>query len=130
MSNLFDELRRRNVFRVAGVYAVVGWILAQISTTLEESLGLPIWFDAVIVAVLLLGLPIALIFAWAFELTPEGVVKTESVRTDESITAQTGRRLDYAIMAGLVVLGVFLTWQQVREPAAVSESAIACSTRT
>ena len=130
MSNLFDELRRRNVFRVAGVYAVVGWILAQISTTLEESLGLPLWFDAVIVAVLLLGLPIALIFAWAFELTPEGVVKTESVRTDESITAQTGRRLDYAIMAGLVVLGVFLTWQQVREPAAVSESAIACSTRT
>ena len=125
MSNLFDELRRRNVFRVAGVYAVVGWILAQISTTLEESLGLPVWFDAVIVAVLLLGLPIALIFAWAFELTPEGVVKTESVRTDESITAQTGRRLDYAIMAGLVVLGVFLTWQQVREPAAVNESEIA-----
>ena len=82
MSNLFDELRRRNVFRVAGVYAVVGWILAQISTTLEESLGLPVWFDAVIVAVLLLGLPIALIFAWAFELTPEGVVKTESVPTD------------------------------------------------
>lgn len=125
MNNLFDELRRRNVFRVAGVYAVVGWILAQISTTLEESLGLPIWFDAVIVAVLLLGLPIALIFAWAFELTPEGVVKTESVPTDESITAQTGRRLDYAIMAGLVVLGVFLTWQQLRDPVAAPESSTA-----
>jgi len=122
VSNFIDELRRRNVFRVAGVYAVVGWILAQISTTLEESLGLPAWFDAVIVAVLLLGLPIALIFAWAFELTPEGVVRSEAVPADESITTQTGRRLDYAIMAGLVLLGAFLTWQQVREPAAVADS--------
>ncbi len=61
MSGLFSELKRRNVFRVAGAYAVVGWILAQIATTLEESLGLPAWFDASIVALLLLGLPIALI---------------------------------------------------------------------
>ncbi len=53
MNKFIDELRRRNVFRVAGVYAVIGWVLAQISTTLEESLGLPIWFDALIVAVLL-----------------------------------------------------------------------------
>lgn len=49
MNKFIDELRRRNVFRVAGVYAIAGWVLAQIATTLEESLGLPIWFDAVIV---------------------------------------------------------------------------------
>lgn len=115
MSSLFSELKRRNVFRVAGMYAVVGWILAQISTTLEESLGLPAWFDAVIVALLLLSLPIALIFAWAFELTPEGVVKTEAVREGESITADTGRKLDYAIVAGLVALGLMMVWQQIAQ---------------
>jgi TolB-like protein len=113
VSRLFAELKRRNVFRVAGVYAVVGWLLAQISTTLEEALGLPAWFDGLIVALLLLGLPIALVLAWAFELTPEGVVRTEMVPKDDSITARTGRKLDYAILAGLVLLGTFLAWQQV-----------------
>jgi len=117
VNNFIDELRRRNVFRVAGVYAVIGWVLAQISTTLEEALGLPVWFDAVIVAVLLLGLPIALVLAWAFELTPEGVLRTEAVPVDESITAHTGRKLDYAIIGGLALLGVVMVWQGVREPA-------------
>ncbi|MCH7538027.1 MAG: hypothetical protein IID57_09265 [Proteobacteria bacterium] len=92
MDSFFSELKRRNVFRVAGMYAVVGWILAQIATTLEESLGLPAWFDASIVAMLLLGFPIALIFAWAFELTPEGVVKTAVVPEGESIAADKGPR--------------------------------------
>ena len=59
MGNFFEELRRRNVVRVAGVYAVVGWVLIQIATTLEESMGLPAWFDGLIVALLLIGLPIA-----------------------------------------------------------------------
>ena len=63
MSNFVAELKRRNVFRVTGVYAVIGWLLAQVSTTLEEALGLPAWFDSTIVALLLLGLPVALIFA-------------------------------------------------------------------
>lgn len=124
MSSLFSELKRRNVFRVAGAYAVVGWILAQIATTLEESLELPAWFDASIVALLLLGLPIALIFAWAFELTPEGVVKTEAVPEGESITTDTGRKLDYAIVAGLVALGLMLGWQQIGyRPASYTENA-------
>ena len=86
----FAELKRRNVIRVAGVYIVVGWLLVQVSTALEESIGLPAWFDGLIVALLLIGLPIALIFAWAFELTPEGVVRTEAVPEDESITTETG----------------------------------------
>jgi len=113
VSNVFSELKRRNVFRVAGVYAVVGWVLAQISTTLEEALGLPAWFDGLIVALLLLGLPIAIVFAWAFEMTPNGVVRTEAVPDGESITAQTGHNLDYAIVAGLVLLSVMVVWQQM-----------------
>jgi TolB-like protein len=111
VNNFFQELRRRNVVRVAGVYVVVGWLLVQIATTLEESIGLPSWFDGLIVALLLIGLPVALIFAWAFELTPEGVVRTEAVPEGESITRQTGRRLDYAIILGIVALAVIMLWR-------------------
>ena len=126
MDSFFAELKRRNVFRVAGVYAVVGWLLAQVSTTLEETLSLPAWFDSLIVAILLLGLPIALILAWAFELTPEGVVRTEAVPEAESIAPKTGRKLDYAIVGGLILLGGLILWQQAsREPVADSQPPVA-----
>jgi TolB-like protein/Tfp pilus assembly protein PilF len=115
-NSFFGELRRRNVVRVAGVYAVVGWVLVQIATTLEESMGLPPWFDGMIVALLLIGLPVALIFAWAFELTPEGIVRTEDVPAGASITRDTGRKLDYAIIAGIVVLAALIVWQRSGGP--------------
>ncbi len=108
MDKFFKELRRRNVVRVAGVYAVAAWVLVQIGTTLEESLQLPGWFDGLIVALLIIGLPIALIVAWAFELTPEGVVRTEDIPEGQSITGQTGRKLDYIIIAGIVLLGLII----------------------
>jgi TolB-like protein len=116
VGKFFEELRRRNVVRVAGVYAVVGWVLVQIATTLEESMGLPTWFDGLIVAFLLIGLPVALLFAWAFELTPDGVVRTEDVAAGESIGRKTGRKLDYAIVGGIVVLGAIIVWQGSRVP--------------
>jgi TolB-like protein len=112
----FGELRRRNVTRVAGVYIVVGWLLVQVATALEESIGLPAWFDGLIVALLLVGLPVALIFAWAFELTPEGVVRTESVPDGDSITPETGRKLDYALALAIVALVVVIVWQQTTAP--------------
>ena len=123
MSSFFGELKRRNVFRVGGVYAVVGWVLAQISTTLEEALGLPAWFDGLIVALLLLGLPIAIVFAWAFEMTPDGVVRTEAVPEGKSTTADTGRKLDYAIVVGLVLLAAMIVWQKIGTEPGVTESA-------
>ena len=112
MDNFFKELRRRNVVRVAGVYAVASWVLVQIATTLEDSMNLPAWFDGVVVALLIVGLPIALILAWAFELTPEGVVRTESVPEGQSVTSQTGRKLDYAIIAGIVILGLVIVLKE------------------
>jgi len=123
MDNFFGEMRRRNVFRVAGVYAVVGWVLAQIATTLEETMSLPAWFDGLIVALLLIGFPIAIVFAWAFELTPQGVVRTEDVPEGESITGDTGRKLDYAIVAGLILLAAMIVWQQSDTPNELAEEA-------
>ena len=108
MNNFFEELRRRNVVRVAGVYAVAGWLLVQVATTLEDSMNLPTWFDGVVVALLIVGLPIALILAWAFELTPNGVVRTVDVPDGQSVTDETGRKLDYAIIVGIVVLGAVI----------------------
>ncbi len=123
MGNFFAELRRRNVVRVAGVYAVVAWVLIQIATTLEESMSLPAWFDGLIVALLLIGLPIALLLAWAFEMTPDGVVRTEDVVAGESIVRETGRKLDYAIVGGIVALGIIMLWQGSRQPDQVAEVA-------
>jgi TolB-like protein/Tfp pilus assembly protein PilF len=114
--SFFGELKRRNVIRVAGVYIVVSWVLVQVATALEESLGLPDWFDGLIVALLLIGLPVALIFAWAFELTPEGVVRTEAVPEEQSIATETGRKLDFALAFAIIALVIVIVWQQSSRP--------------
>jgi TolB-like protein len=109
MNRLFGELRRRNVFRVAGVYAVVGWLLAQAAVLLETSIGLPVWFDGLLVALLLISFPVALILAWAFELTPEGVTLTAKAPEGASAASKAGRRLDYTILAGVaLVVALFI----------------------
>jgi hypothetical protein len=71
--SLFAELKRRNVVRVGLAYVVIGWFLAQIAEFAFENFGAPDWVLKTVVVLLLLGLPIALFFAWAFEMTPEGV---------------------------------------------------------
>jgi len=123
MGNLFNELRRRNVFRVAGVYAVAGWLLVQVAIALETALSLPAWFDAAITAALLIGFPIALILAWAFEMTPEGVKLTANVDEAASIAPQTGRKLDYVIIAGLALVAGLAIWQQLSKPTVVYKTA-------
>ncbi len=129
LSSFFKELRRRNVFRVAGVYAVVGWLLAQAGTLLEGALGMPGWFDTVVVSLLLLGLPVALIFAWAFEMTPEGVKLSTQVPVDQSITNKTGRKLDYAIIAGLALVVVAVVADRfIGDDAAAPQSAAVIGT--
>ncbi len=114
MNTLFTELRRRNIFRVAGVYAVVGWILMQVVSVMTPALALPDWVDSFFAILLLIGFPIALLLAWAFEMTPEGMKRTEIVAEGESVTAKTGRRLDYVIVAGLVLVAALVIWQGTR----------------
>lgn len=108
MFNLIAELRRRHVLRVAGGYAVVGWVLAQVSVTLETALELPNWFDTVIVSTLLIGFPVALLLAWAFEITPEGVKRSSA---DEGADVTAMRGTDYVLIAGLLLVASLAVWQ-------------------
>ncbi len=123
--SLFVELKRRNVFRVGAAYAVLAWLLAQVADLLFPAFGAPDWALRTFFIVLLLGLPVALLFAWAFELTPEGVKREKDVDRSASITRSTGRKLDFAIIGALVVALTYFIWErQARidpvEPAAQS----------
>ncbi|GAB5413830.1 MAG: hypothetical protein Cons2KO_14330 [Congregibacter sp.] len=128
--SFLGELKRRNVIRVGGVYAVVGWLLVQVSASLEEAVGLPEWFDGFVVSCLAIGFPIALIFAWAFELTPEGVKRTSAVSEEDSITAQTASKLDAVLVVALLVFAAamliprFLPSEGTTSLAAPSDNAV------
>ena len=102
-----SELKRRNVFKVAVAYTVFSWLVAQVAATLEEGLGLPEWFDTVILSILIIGFPIAIIISWAYEVTPEGLKKTEDVDLEVSKTAETGKRLNMLTIGAVVVLILF-----------------------
>ena len=104
MRNLFTEFRRRNVFRVAALYLVVAWLLLQVSLALESSLYLPDWFDSMVAALLILGLPIALICAWAFELTPDGFKRTEKLGETQLNTLKKSNKLEYVLLASMFAI--------------------------
>ncbi|HEX8897087.1 MAG TPA: hypothetical protein VF751_00190, partial [Chthoniobacterales bacterium] len=89
----FAELKRRNVYRVAVAYSVVGWLLVQIVTQVFPFFEIPNWAIRMVIVILLLGFPLALILSWAFELTPEGIKATEDVVPAKSIRRSTGRVL-------------------------------------
>jgi TolB-like protein/tetratricopeptide (TPR) repeat protein len=125
MNNLLHELRRRNIFRVAGVYALVGWLLMQIVSVMTPALALPDWVDSFFAILLLIGFPIAMLLAWAFEMTPEGVKRTEAVDEGESVTAKTGRQLDITIVIGLALLVVLVGWQSLNQNRQTTKTIIA-----
>jgi len=80
--SLFVELKRRNVFRVAIAYGVIAWVLAQIADLAFDNFGAPDWVSKSVLFVLVLGFPLAVFFAWAFELTPEGIKKEKDVNRE------------------------------------------------
>ena len=107
--NFFAELKRRNVYRVAIAYAVVAWLLMQVASQIFPFFEIPNWAVRLVVLLLVIGFPVALILAWAFELTPEGIKRAEDVDVSKSITRKTGRRLDFFIIAVLLlVIGILL----------------------
>jgi TolB-like protein/Flp pilus assembly protein TadD len=108
IDNFFAELKRRNVVRMAGLYLVGAWLFVQVASTVLPMFGAPEWLPRSIVILLAIGFLPALIFAWAFELTPQGLKRDEDVPPEQSIAPQTGRRMDPIIIAVLVLaLGYF-----------------------
>ena len=108
MASIWGELKRRNVVRVALAYAVVSWLLLQLADVLIPLLGLPAWVGKLVFLLLALGFPLALIFAWAFELTPDGIKREVDVDRASSITVSTGRKLDFTIIGLMAIAIVFL----------------------
>jgi TolB-like protein len=126
--SLFEELKRRNVIRVGIAYMALGWVLVQAADFAFDMFGAPDWVLKSFVVALLLGLPVVLFVAWAFELTPEGIKREQDVDRSASITHQTGHKLNRAIVilllvaVGVVALDRLLpeNGQQQAEPVAAA----------
>jgi TolB-like protein len=127
--SFFNELKRRNVFRVGIAYAVTSWLLIQVSDILLESIGTPPWVMQTMFVVLAVGFVITLFFAWAFELTPEGVKREKDIDRNQSITPQTGKKLNNTILIMMAVAIAYLLFDKVSAPARpASESLSQAST--
>ncbi len=112
--NFFAELKRRNVYKVAIAYAIVAWLLIQGASILFPTFEAPAWVMKVFVTAIAFGFPVALVLAWAFEITPEGIKRADDVAPNESITRRTGRKLDFLIIAVLLLVIAALVYQQLR----------------
>ncbi|HET6592551.1 MAG TPA: hypothetical protein VFG48_06520, partial [Xanthomonadales bacterium] len=108
--SFFEELKRRNVIRVGIAYVVACWLILQVADVVLDNTPAPDWVMQLLMALMALGFPLAVLFAWAFELTPEGIKRERDVDRNESITRQTGRKLDRAIIAVLVVALGYFVW--------------------
>ncbi|MEE8371315.1 MAG: tetratricopeptide repeat protein [Sphingomonadales bacterium] len=112
MGKLYEELKRRNVVRVGVAYLVVGWLILQVIDIVVPLLDVPDWVGKTVLIFLIAGLPVALFFAWAFEMTPQGVKKTAEVDLDASITPSTGQKLDRMIIGALALAVAFLVYDR------------------
>jgi TolB-like protein/Flp pilus assembly protein TadD len=107
--SFYTELRRRNVFKVAIVYSAVAWLLLQVSDTLGPALHLPEWFVSAVVFLLILGFPVAIVFAWAFDLTPEGLRRETNADPAAPTAGKSDKQLNHVVVAVLVLaLGYFV----------------------
>src|SRR5881398_136079 len=108
MSNFFSELKRRNVYKVAVAYAVVGWLLVQVTTQVFPIFEIPNWGVRLIVLAIIIGFPIALVIAWAFELTPEGLKRTEIADAEFPLGRSPKRAWIFIVtIAGAISVGLF-----------------------
>src|SRR5713101_2126745 len=98
--NFFAELKRRNVYKVAVAYAVVGWLLVQVATQVFPFLEIPNWVVRLVIALVAIGFPIALVIAWAFEATPEGIKRTETADALPATSRQKKHAWIYIVVIG------------------------------
>ena len=109
--SFFDELKRRNVFRVGIAYLVVAWLVLQVADVVINNVGAPGWVFQIIMLMLGIGFPIVLIFAWAFEMTPDGIKKEKDIDRSQSITSKTGRKLDFTIIGIMALALIYFVWE-------------------
>ena len=108
MKSFFEELKRRNVYKVAVAYTVVGWLLIQVATQVFPFFEIPNWAVRLVVLAILIGFPIALVVAWAFELTPDGIKRTENAKGNPIRPRKRRTWIFVVIVAGAVSVGLFL----------------------
>ncbi len=109
--NFLEELKRRNVYKVGIAYVVIAWLLIQIATQVFPFFDIPNWAVRLVILLLALGFPVALVLAWAFEITPEGIKRDSEIAPNESITRRTGRKLIGITIAVAVAAGGMLAFQ-------------------
>ena len=110
--SLFVELKRRNVIKVAAAYLIVGWLIMQGGEVMAPALNLPDWVNSLLAFFLILGFPVAMVFAWAFEMTAEGIKKEKDVDRTRSITQTTGQKLNYSIIALMALALSYFAWDK------------------
>ncbi len=124
MRSFFEELKHRNVIRVGIAYIVAGWLLAQVVDLAADAFHAPDWLMQMLIVVLLVGLPIALFLAWAYELTPEGVKRAHEVPVDAPKDPRSGRALNILIIAALVIAVGWLGWDKFNQADDVTVDAV------
>jgi adenylate cyclase len=126
MRGFIEELRYRNVFRVATAYIVAGWLIAQAADLAADAFNAPDWVMKMLIVVLLIGLPVAMFLAWAYELTPEGVKRAEDLPEDMPQNPRSKSQLNRITLIALVVAVAWLGWDKLQRPAAeVTDKSIA-----
>ncbi len=128
--SFFEELKRRNVFRVGIAYGISAWVLMQIVDLVLENITAPGWIMQVFMLALAIGFPIALIFAWAFEMTPDGVKLEKDVDRSQSIAGETGQRMNRGIIIALAIAVVFLLVDRLQQETAVESVPVAATEST
>src|SRR5437870_12646760 len=103
LRNFFAELKRRNVYKVAVAYAVVAWLLVQVATQVFPFLEIPNWVVRLVIAIVVIGFPIALVIAWAFEATPEGIKRTEIADAMPAAARQKKHAWIYVVIVGAAI---------------------------
>src|SRR6059036_3082368 len=122
--NFFAELKRRNVYKVAIAYLVVAWLLIQAASIFFPAFDAPPWVMKIFIIVIIFGFPVALIFSWAFEITPEGIKLESEIEPNKSIARRTGRKIVAVTIALAVVAAGLFVYQLVRSKSDIVGSPI------
>ena len=127
---IFEELKRRNVFRVAVAYAIFTWLTVQIVDLVLDNISAPAWVIQVFFLMLAIGFVVALIVSWAYEITPEGIKRERDVVRDDSTTHLTARKLDYITLAAALGVVALVGWQYLGSEANVMPRASVAASAT